>query len=164
MDVIAINKDKNSISIMEAFNAFDVAASERKLALADIQMHLFTSAGKTPQDLELIHVDNVKNTEANSAIKDVYKMNGRSTLNTVDITVKASAEAGSVERNSFNTLLGTPFGRGADKLRQEYSVGKQITAFKVSNHKAANGDNVRGLYDSKQLLSTKNFLVFLDLC
>lgn len=165
VDVIAINKDKNSIGIMEAWNKDDVPAdASKKLSLADIEMNLFTSAGKRPQDLELIHADNVINTEAKSAIVNVYKMNGKTTFNAADITVKASAEAGSVEKNSFNTLLGTPFGIGADKLRQQYSVGKEITAFKVSNHKGADGNNVPGQFDSEQPLSIKGFLIFLDSC
>ncbi|PVH97225.1 hypothetical protein DM02DRAFT_685683 [Periconia macrospinosa] len=124
--------------------------ASKKLSLADIEMNLFTSVGKRPQDLKLIYVDNVQNPEARSAIMNVYKMNGNSAFNAADITAKASVEAGSVERNSFNTLLGTLFGIGADKLRQQYSVGKQITAFKVSNHKGADGNNIPGQFVSAE--------------
>ncbi|RDL32599.1 uncharacterized protein BP5553_09055 [Venustampulla echinocandica] len=148
VDVIAINTDKNSIGIMEAWNKDDAPAdTTKKLALADIEMNLFTQAGKTPQDLSLIHVDNVKNTDTRNAITSVYKMNNKPTLNAADITVRASAATGSTELNGFNTLLGTPFGIGADKVRQQFSVGKSITSFKVSNHKDASGNNVAGQFD-----------------
>lgn len=118
VDVIAINTDKDSIGIMEAWNKRDTPAdATRKLTLCDIEMNLFTDAGKTPQDLSLIHVDNVQNTAAKSAIVNVYKMNNKPTFNAVDITVTASAATGSTELNGFNTLLGTPFGIGVGKVR-----------------------------------------------
>lgn len=93
---------------------------------------------------------NIKNTETKSAITSVYKMNGKPTLNTADITVRASAAAGSTELNGFNILLGSPFGLGADKIRQQFSIGKSITSFKVSNHKDAAGNNDPGKFNSKQ--------------
>lgn len=150
VDSIAINTDKNSIGIMNAWNKLDTTDPATKLSLADIEMAIFRDAGKTPQNLSLIHVDNIQNTETKNAITSVYEMNGKSTLNAVDITVRASAASGSTELNGFNTLLGTPFGKSADKVRQQFSVGKNIASFKISGHKDANGNNVGGFFDSKQ--------------
>ncbi|KAI9652387.1 MAG: hypothetical protein M1829_001662 [Trizodia sp. TS-e1964] len=148
VDIIAINSDKNSISILEAWNEKDIPDDiTKKLRLADIEMSLFTGAGKTPQDLSLIHVDNVKNTDTYNAVISVYKMNNKSTLSAADITLSASAAPGSTELNSFNTLLGTPFVIGADKLRQQFSVGKNISLLKISGHKDVFGKTMSGQFD-----------------
>lgn len=151
LDIIAINSDKNSICILEAWNKDEALAdTTRKLTLSDIAMNLFIDAGKTPQDLSLIHVDNIENTATRSAIVKVCKMNNKPTNKPVHITVTSSAAAGSTELNGFNTLLSTPFGIVADKVRQQFSVGKSITSFTVSDHGDASGNNPDGIFDSKR--------------
>lgn len=148
LDVIAINTDKNSIGIMEAWNKDDVPAdATQKLSLADIEMNLFTSAGKNPQDLQLIHVDNVLNTETRAAIVSVYGMMKESTLSGNTITLRATGTGS--ELDGYNTLAGTPFGLGADKVRQQFSVGKIVTQYTLNGHRDVIGNPVNGAFDSK---------------
>lgn len=133
---------------MEAWNKEDAPAdATQKLALADIGMSLFTSAGKTPQDLQLMHVGNVVNTETKTAIVSVYGMMKESTLKGNEITLKATGTGS--ELDGYNTLAGTPFGLGADKVRQQFSDGKTITQYTLYGHQDINGDPVHGAFDSK---------------
>ncbi len=162
VDVIAINTDKNSIGIMEAWNKYDAPAdATKKLALADIEMNLFTSAGKTPQDLQLIHVDNVENSETRTAIVSVYGMMKESTLAGNTITLRATGTGS--ELDGYNTLAGTPFGLGADKVRQQFSVGKTITQYTLYRHNDGNGAPVNGAFDSKLPFSLFPLLIIATL-
>ncbi|KAI9648355.1 hypothetical protein NHQ30_002988 [Ciborinia camelliae] len=101
--------------------------SPRKLRLSDIAMAAWVNVGKTPQDLQVIHVEHIKNPVINNAMKEAQKRMGKTDSDS--ITVKSTGTG--QELNSFNLLLGTPFGLSALKMSQSFQMGKTVKQFHI---------------------------------
>jgi hypothetical protein len=105
-----------------------------KLRLSDLTMATWVDVGKTPQDLQIVHVVSIQNPNAMNAMKQVWQRMG---LNEgAGVTVKSTGT--DQELNSFNLLLGSPFGLAATKMSQSFQMGKTITQFHISGSNIPN--------------------------
>jgi len=126
IDKVGINTDTNTIAIFEAFNKSDQPALGQKLYLSDIIMSLFKQAGKNPTDLNLVHVDQIINTDSENAFKSIYTSLGKDPE--TDVVVFSSSVTGA-EKDNFNKIANTPFGLAVDRMNQEFSTGKTVQSY-----------------------------------
>ena len=127
LDKIGVNTETNTIAVFTAFNKADKPELGKKLYLSDILMGVFTQAGKNPQDLKMVHVDQVINTESRDVFESIYEGLGKNSVKPVEATFRASATG--LEKDNFNRIANTPFGLTVDRMNQEFSTGKTIDSY-----------------------------------
>ncbi|KAK7973109.1 hypothetical protein PG988_007243 [Apiospora saccharicola] len=136
---IGIREDDNSINTLDAFNKEQkwpdgTTHKDTTIELSDVQMHLFaTQGGKRPQDLSIMRYDNVIESDTDAAMYSaIDKLPNQSGEAGTVVTVSSKAAPDSEEGKVFQELLKAPLGMNVDKTLQQYSVGKQIQSFKIT--------------------------------
>lgn len=147
LDSIAINEDKHSIAVMEAWNNKEtlLKTDPRKATLSDIEANLYVESGGNLNDLSLLyHSAILEDSKADArpgpdmyqTLLDVKKaMTGDEGY---DGTLTLKQDSKGVEQDSFNKILGTKFPKGINRMIAQYSIknpqgsAKQITQFDIT--------------------------------
>lgn len=141
LDRIYIDKHKNEITLMYAHNMKEPRSST-KVNPAGIQMSLFQSEGRTPQDLNKFRVANVAEKETRNP----------KTVDVIDELRETHADFKSInadtgrrefifransnnarERDAFDKLMQSNYGVNADRMNYEFGMNKlvdRITVYK----------------------------------
>ncbi|KAK8037218.1 hypothetical protein PG991_000564 [Apiospora marii] len=141
---IGIREDDNSINTLDAFNKDQkwpdgTKHKDTTIELSDMQMHLFVAkGGKRPQDLSVMRYDNVIESSTDAAMYSAIEKLPHSPGNAdTEVTVSSKAAPDSEERKIFQEMRKTPLGMNVDKTLQQYSVGKQIQSFKITEQSSS---------------------------
>ncbi|KAI0108742.1 hypothetical protein F4776DRAFT_667882 [Hypoxylon sp. NC0597] len=130
------NAQESSITVHEAYNQFEdaVPKDQGRMYLSDIMMALWNKkAGKKPSELNTIRFEDVAQKETAAAIDSAAEGMGRTPEQ--GFILRSTAERGSAEKAGFDGVRNAVFGKLSDRIVQEFSVGKQISQFELSDER-----------------------------
>ncbi|KAI1659065.1 hypothetical protein F4813DRAFT_355560 [Daldinia decipiens] len=126
LDLIQVITDSKLVAIKDANNIEDKTPNRAKLR--DIVMYVYSKKGNLkPEEIQKVRFETVVEKATNAAIKAAYEKLGKTTG---DFTVKSS-DSGK-EKEVFDSLSGTPFGKIASSYHSDYNAG-QVKEIKIEN-------------------------------
>ncbi|KAI1466358.1 uncharacterized protein F4812DRAFT_460631 [Daldinia caldariorum] len=126
LDLIRVEPSGKLVAILDANNDADETPNRAKLR--DIVMYVYTVKGQQPASgIQRVRFEVVVEKTTNAAIKAAYHKLDKTTG---DFTVKASDHG--KEKEVFDSLSKTPFGKIASSYHTDYSAG-QIKEIKIED-------------------------------
>ncbi|KAI0119386.1 hypothetical protein F4814DRAFT_447202 [Daldinia grandis] len=118
LDLIRVETKNKLAAVLDANNSDDKTPNRAKLR--DIVMYVYSKKGNLkPEEIQKVRFEVVVEKATNAAIKGAYEKLGKTTG---DFTVKSS-DSGK-EKEVFDSLSGTPFGKIASSYHGDYSAGQ----------------------------------------
>ncbi|KAI1805396.1 hypothetical protein F4811DRAFT_221504 [Daldinia bambusicola] len=118
LDLIRVEPSGRLLAILDANNDEDTTPNRAKLR--DIAMYVYSVKGNLhPNEIQRVRFEVVVEKATNAAIKAAYEKLG---MSTGEFTVRASDHG--KEKEVFDSLSGTPFGKIASSYHTDYDAGE----------------------------------------
>lgn len=144
IDTIVIKPEEGLINVLWAGNKEGdrlKEGDEGKMRVSDIMMALWNKVnGKAPQDVRTVRFEDVIEETTAPALHQALKAMGQD-MKEGETSVQSTAKEGDPERVAFDAILNSGLGKVTNKMIQEFSVGKTITKFEITQPDKSSGSD-----------------------